>query len=168
MRLFKKRTSRAVDSSAIPFTLRCIGSGCGTGYLPVGSGTAASLAALLPYAFGFFHSDYIRLGCIVALFFIGIRASDAFEKVYGQDPPEVTVDEFVGMWIATIFLPITLVSLTYAFILFRIFDIAKPYPASAFNKRTGGTMIMLDDVVAGLYANVGFQILYRLNVLPGL
>ena len=75
------------------------------------------------------------------------------ERWRGPDPAVVTIDEVVGMLISIIFLPQTPMYLLSAFFLFRLLDILKPWPASYFDARPGGWNIMLDDVVAGVYAN---------------
>ncbi len=68
------------------------------------------------------------------------------------DPSIVVIDEIVGMWIALLFLPKTLPALLIAFTTFRVFDIVKPPPAAGLERVGNGWGIMLDDVVAGLYA----------------
>ena len=68
------------------------------------------------------------------------------------------IDEVVGMLIALLFVPKTTFFLIAAFILFRIFDIAKPFPARRMERLHGGWGIVLDDVIAGVYANLAIQI----------
>jgi phosphatidylglycerophosphatase A len=98
---------------------------------------------------------------VAAIFFvIGGIAAGKMEQVYGQDPKEVTIDEVVGMWISLMFLPINWRMVLAAFLIFRVLDILKPYPADDFDKKPGGWNIMLDDVVAGLYTNLILQITY--------
>lgn len=73
------------------------------------------------------------------------------------DPSIVVIDEIVGIWIALLLLPKTVVAYAVAFLLFRLFDVLKPQPARALERLPGGWGIMLDDVVAGVYANLGAQ-----------
>lgn len=83
----------------------------------------------------------------------------------GEDPACVVIDEIVGMWITLIFIPKTLLLAACGFLLFRVFDIIKPQPASYVERYRYGTGIMLDDVVAALYSNILLQILMLL--FPG-
>ncbi len=76
---------------------------------------------------------------------------------YGHDPAEVTIDEVLGMWISLFLLPKKILIALVAFVLFRLFDILKPYPARIFDYRKGGISIMMDDVVAGVYTNLIMQ-----------
>lgn len=70
------------------------------------------------------------------------------------DPSIVVIDEIVGMWIALFLVPKGVVAYALAFVLFRVFDVLKPQPARALERLPGGWGIMLDDVVAGAYANL--------------
>ena len=88
------------------------------------------------------------------------RTKDRFQhgRHAAPDPSIVVVDEIVGMWIAVLHLPWSFLSLLIAFILFRIFDILKPPPAAWVEQIPRGWGIMLDDVVAGIYANLGARL----------
>jgi len=141
--------------------------GAWSGYAPVAPGTAGSLVGLI-------------LACLVAP--VGRRSPAAFlmgfvivflaacwiageaEKFFGeQDSSRIVIDEVLGM-VATMFLiPIGWFSLAAGFALFRIFDIIKPFPASYLDRRLhGGVGVMLDDIAAGIYANLVMQAAYRL------
>jgi len=85
---------------------------------------------------------------------IGIIASAKVEKAIGDDPSIVVIDEVVGQWISLLFLPVSVWSIVSAFFLFRIYDIFKPSPAREAESMKNGWGIMMDDVVAGVYANV--------------
>jgi phosphatidylglycerophosphatase A len=126
-----------------------------TGYFPVASGTVGSFLAILIYLFiPGFNEAYILIIFILLFLVIGLYTSDFAEKVYGFDPPEVVIDEIVGMWLTMFFVPKTYVLAAIGFILFRIFDIVKPFPAKQSQELKGGIGIMLDDLIAGLYALV--------------
>ncbi len=130
-----------------------------TGHAPFASGTVGSAAALalywvLPYT----DNGTILSLCALTVLFLGLPAAAALENRHGDDPSLVVIDEAVGMWIAVAFLPkIWWVALA-AFFLFRIFDIFKPPPARQFDRMRGAGGIMMDDVIAGLYANIIMQI----------
>ncbi|MBW7888768.1 MAG: phosphatidylglycerophosphatase A [Bacteroidetes bacterium] len=145
----------------LPLTLRCIGTGFFSGYSPVAPGTAGSLTALLFLFIPKFSETTVLLPAIFIFFFLGAYAADKMEKIYGQDPGIVTIDEVVGMWISILFLPHTPLFLGTAFLIFRILDILKPYPAGEIDKKKGGWNIMLDDVIAGMYTNIILQIAFH-------
>ena len=96
--------------------------------------------------------------CIVT-FFIGTWVSQAVESDKGKDPGIVVIDEFVGQWVTLLFLPRIPLIFISGFFLFRIIDILKPFPARKMEDLKGGPGIMLDDLVSGIYANIGLRII---------
>jgi phosphatidylglycerophosphatase A len=134
-----------------------LATGFGTGYSPYASGTVGSLAACLLFIF-IPLDDYIWLAISIAMFFIGIWVSGIVEKDIGKDPGIVVIDEFVGQWIALLFLPKTIWILIAGFLVFRILDIIKPFPAADLEELDGGVGIMLDDVIAGIYTNIALHL----------
>ena len=100
--------------------------------------------------------ELFRLSLIViVIFLVGVIVSTIVsDEENNSDPSKVVIDEWVGMWIALLMIPNQWLWLGVAFILFRIFDIVKVYPANRFERLHGGWGIMMDDVVAGLYAGV--------------
>jgi phosphatidylglycerophosphatase A len=159
VRLIKPRKQISPSSGPEPsFLIKLFASGLYTGYVPAASGTLGSAIALPFYFIPGFESPLI-LGFILLLVFgLGIKASSIMEKRYGHDPAEVTIDEVAGMWITLFLLPKTILVVLIAFIVFRFFDIIKPFPARIFDTMHGGIGIMMDDVVAGIYANITIQI----------
>ena len=105
--------------------------------------------------------ELFRLSLIViVIFLIGVISSTiVIEQEKQRDPSHVVIDEWVGMWIALLMIPNEWVWIGIAFALFRAFDILKVYPADRFEEFPGGWGIMMDDVVAGLYAGVTTQAL---------
>ena len=96
-----------------------------------------------------------QIGICVALFFVGVYAAARVARRLGiEDPSIVVVDEVLGMWLSILGLPFTPVVAVLGFLLFRILDIVKPYPAASLEHLPGGFGIMADDVAAGLYANL--------------
>ena len=130
---------------------KLIGSGFYTGYSPIASGTAGSFAALIIYWIPGFENLFIIVPSILLFFIYGIFLGGKFEKIYGNDPAEFTLDEIVGTWISLICLPKTIGISVTAFIIWRILDVIKPQPARRVERIAGGLGIMLDDVIAGLY-----------------
>lgn len=133
------------------FIEKLFGSGFYTGYSPIASGTIASLVALIIYFIPGFERLYIILPITGIFIIYGIYTGSKFESVYGKDPAECTIDEFVGTWISLIYLPKTIGIALSAFFLWRILDIIKPQPSRLLEKVKGGWGIMLDDVVSGIY-----------------
>jgi len=135
-------------------------SGFLTGYFPIASGTVGSFLAILIYLFiPGFSEPYILVIFILIFLIIGIYTSDFAEKVYGFDPPEVVIDEIVGMWITMLFVPKTFVLSAIGFLLFRVFDIIKPFPAKQSQQIKGGLGIMIDDLIAGFYSLIILHII---------
>lgn len=133
------------------------------GLSPWAPGTMGSLLAMLLAPFIFMPLNlWWRLAVLAAVFVAGGIASTRAEKVLGRkDPGSVVIDELLGQWI--VFLPYTslvLWELIVGFVLFRIFDIAKPWPVRASEDwMPGGFGIMIDDFFAGIYALVSFYLL---------
>jgi phosphatidylglycerophosphatase A len=131
---------------------KLIGSGFYTGYIPIASGTFGSLTAIAIYLIPGFEKLEIIIPAIVLFFVYGLFISSKFEKIYGKDPSQCTVDEVVGTWIALIALPKTLLIVLTSFLIWRALDIIKPFPARASEKQPGGFGIMIDDVISGFYS----------------
>jgi len=131
------------------------------GKIPKAPGTWGSAVAFLPWFFLRTLSLPAYLAWVVVLFFIGFLAAGSAEKLLDQaDPGCIVIDEIVGMLIALILVPAHPAVLLLAFILFRVFDILKPFPVSWFDRHIhGGLGIMLDDVMAGIYALICLQII---------
>lgn len=138
--------------------VRAFATGLFSGYAPIAPGTAGSLLALALYWIPGFSEPATLAAASAATFFLGVAAATVMERHYGEDPSIVVIDEVVGMWVALLLLPKTLLFGAAAFVLFRIFDIFKPPPARQVERLGGGIGIMLDDVVAGLYANLLLQL----------
>jgi len=130
----------------------------GAGLLRPAPGTMGSLAAI-PFGYAIVVlSGQAALAIGAALLFvIGTIAAGAYGKKSGVvDDQSIVIDEVAGMWIAAIPAGENIFLWAVAFFLFRIFDIWKPWPASFFDNRAkGGFDVMMDDVVAGIYALLG-------------
>ena len=150
------------NDARVPPVVLAFASGLGTGFIPP-SGTVASLGALVLYWFiPAFEAWPVHAGIVAIAFALGIPAAGRMEKKYGPDPSQVVIDEFVGMWLSLLLLPRTPAIAVVSFFLFRLLDIVKPQPARMFDRMRGGAGIMLDDVVAGVYANLLLQFAVRI------
>jgi phosphatidylglycerophosphatase A len=93
--------------------------------------------------------------CTVVVVVAGTWAAHEAERALGgKDPGAIVIDEVAGMALSVLTLPLTPAVLLAGFLLFRLFDIVKPYPANALQRLRGGAGVMLDDLVAGFYALV--------------
>jgi phosphatidylglycerophosphatase A len=130
---------------------KLLGSGFYTGYIPFASGTFGSLAGLVIYYIPGFERPEILLPAIIVFTAYGIFVGTRFEKVYGNDPSECTIDEIIGMWISLLFVPKVIWISIVVFFVWRLADIIKPFPARKLESLNGGLGIMIDDIVAGVY-----------------
>ena len=128
----------------------------GIGYAPKAPGTVASLAAL-PFAalILILAGQFTLLAAGFAAFALGCWSCGVYARDNGKDDPsECVIDELAGQWIACSFAPLSPLSFILAFLLFRLFDIWKPWPVSWGEKLPGGIGIMADDVIAGAFAGL--------------
>jgi len=133
----------------------------GIGLMPKAPGTYGTLAALPPaIAMNYFGAFYSGLFLVIFIA-ISIWASGLSEKLLGRDDPsEVVIDEVAGFLVTMFLLPSFWISFCAGFFMFRFFDILKPYPIKDLERLKGGTGIVLDDLLAGIYANLGVRIFF--------
>ena len=141
-----------------------IATGFYSGYLPKAPGTWGSLVGVLLVFLLHALSLQIYLSVVAGLFIVGSFVAGEAEKILdNRDPGVVVIDEIVGMLITMIAVPVTPLTMALGFILFRVFDIAKPFPVNFFDQHFhGGLGIMLDDVVAGIYSLIIMQLIFLL------
>jgi len=137
------------------------------GHLPVAPGTAASLAALplLPALAAVRDRSAVAYAvAVVVLVVLAVWAAGRAEDALGgSDHTAIVIDEVAGMVMAGILLPGTWAAAALAFVLFRLFDVVKPFPANLIDKRVhGGLGVVGDDLVAGLYAGLGARVILGL------
>jgi len=126
----------------------------GAGFAPIAPGTAGSFVTVLGLWLVPFSLPSL-IAFFVAVTLVGTWAADRAERVLGtKDPGAIVVDEVAGMTLSVMGLPLTPAVLAVAFVLFRIFDIVKPFPARMSQRLHGGVGVMIDDLIAGLYALV--------------
>jgi len=128
----------------------------GLGHVPIAPGTAASAAALAVYVLALHAWPWpLYLLFLAALFLLGTAASSALAAELGQaDPKRIVVDEALGQLLALFLVPAAWLPLLATFILFRFFDIIKPFPIRRLEKLPGGWGIMADDAAAGAAAGI--------------
>lgn len=147
---------------------KIIATGFGAGYSPFAPGTMGALVGVMLISntlfnnesVQFFASHNLQAILLLAFFFpLGVHATNQLEPEWGHDPQRVVVDEMIGFWLSILFVPTTWMAFLAGFIFFRIFDIWKPLGIRKMEKLKGGWGVMMDDVLAGIYANVVLQIL---------
>jgi phosphatidylglycerophosphatase A len=131
------------------------------GYAPFAPGTFGSAAGLVVfYAVRAAESSLVELAAIVALFTIGVWSGTEAEHHFGGiDPGPVVLDEVVGMLITLALVPVNLQGALVGFVVFRLLDVFKPWPAGRFERLPGGLGVMSDDAMAAVYGNVIMQAL---------
>jgi phosphatidylglycerophosphatase A len=126
------------------------------GYAPVAPGTVGSAAGLVvSWALRQVPLPALDLVAIVTLFVVGIWSGSVAEQHFGtEDPGPVVLDEVVGMLITLALMPVTWSVALLGFLVFRLFDVLKPYPSARFERLPGGLGVMADDAMAAVYANL--------------
>ena len=126
------------------------------GYAPIAPGTFGSAAGLaVVYAVRATPVPGFELGIIVALFALGIwSGTEAEEHFGGTDPGPIVLDEVVGMLITLAWLPVNVWGAVAGFLVFRVLDVVKPWPAGRFEGLPGGLGVMADDGMAAIYGNI--------------
>jgi phosphatidylglycerophosphatase A len=137
----------------------------GAGYARVASGTVGSFVTVV--AIWLLPLTPLRIAvALVVVILVGIWAGSRVERVLGKkDPGVIVIDEVAGMLLSVILLPPTIPVLITAFLLFRLFDIWKPFPARESQALTGGMGVMVDDLIAGFYTLI--LIMGALTLFPG-
>jgi phosphatidylglycerophosphatase A len=126
----------------------------GVGYAPVAPGTFGSAAGLLLW-FVLPKTAAIQVLAIVVLFAAGSWSGSIAERHFGRtDPGQVVIDEVMGMLITLFMNPVGWKGAIVAFLLFRLADIVKPFPANRLESLPGGVGVMADDGMAAVYANL--------------
>lgn len=141
---------------------KLIASWFGIGYIKGGGTIAAAVTCGLLYLLWkipYGQTWWLLLMITIIINFIGIYVGDQVEPDWGKDSYRVVIDEVAGMLVTMLFFPANNYLLLVGFILFRFFDMVKPLYIRRLEALPGGTGVMLDDVAAGIYANIVLRIL---------
>ncbi|MBM3246336.1 MAG: phosphatidylglycerophosphatase A [Candidatus Omnitrophica bacterium] len=128
------------------------------GYLPLVPGTFASIAGIGLYYLVKDSSFVYSLTTLAALAAGFLTAGGAEEVFHQKDDRRIVIDEVAGMLLSLAFLPYDIKLVVFAFVLFRVLDALKPYPAWRLQNLKGSPGVMSDDIVAGLYTNFILQV----------
>lgn len=141
----------------------------GSGYFPKAPGTWGSIAATLPLLFDIPHLRYI-LFFLFLISWLAIPLINSVEKETHNDPGFIVIDEAMGIWFLFFspYIPHDFIYIFLGLVLFRFFDIAKIYPSNIINEKNGGFFVMLDDLVAAVYASIVLHMLIMVENIFGL
>lgn len=139
----------------------------GIGYIGKGGGTIAAIACSICWYMALVgnYPGHIAIIITALITALGIWSGNKVEPLWGKDHSRVVIDEVAGMCISLLFIPVTLNYVIAALVLFRFFDIVKPLYIRRMEALKGGWGVMMDDVLAGVYANIVLQIFIALKPL---
>ncbi len=152
-------------------THRLISTCLGIGYTPKGGGTIAAAVCCMAWYFTWvsgnehFITWTLQLGVTVVLFILGVWSANKVEAEWGEDSYRVVIDEVAGMCLTLCFVPVRWQYIAIGLLLFRFFDIAKPLGIRKMEQLSGGWGVMMDDMLAGVYANLLLQIVVLTKLL---
>jgi phosphatidylglycerophosphatase A len=153
-------TANASRRDAVALAVATVG---GIGYAPFAPGTFGSAAGVLVW-FLLGRSAIVHGIAIAAVFWAGVWSAGVCERHCSRtDPGHVVIDEVVGMLITLFLIPVGWAGAFAAFLLFRLADVIKPYPANRFERLHGGLGVMADDCMAGVYANLALRAILALG-----
>ena len=136
-----------------------LATGLGTGYSPIAPGTMGTLLAIPVFLLLSSIPSPVYEWTIIAFFFLACWVSDKAQSYWGKkDDQRIVIDEIMGFFTAMMWVPRTFGFVIIGFFLFRFFDILKPPPVRRLERVRGGYGVVLDDVMAGVYANIVLQI----------
>lgn len=140
-----------------------LSTGAGLGLAPFAPGTFGTLAGI-PICLGLARSPlWLYVAASLVLFAAAVILADKTEEVYEKhDDPRIVIDEVVGLVVTMTGVPPSIPNIILGFMLFRFFDILKPWPCRTLDRKVpGGLGVVLDDVAAGLYSLAALQIIIR-------
>jgi phosphatidylglycerophosphatase A len=141
----------------VKFFALFIATSAGVGFAPVAPGTFGSAAGLILWAV-MPHTSVVQASTIVTLFVIGSWSGSVAERHFGKtDPGQVVIDEVMGMLITLFANPVGWIGALVGFLLFRVADVIKPWPANRLEALPGGVGVMADDAMAAVYANLALR-----------
>ena len=141
---------------------RIISTCLGIGYIRKGGGTVAAVVCCIAWYFAWKGGNehfWAPIVVTLAVLVIGIWSAGKVEAGWGEDSYRVVIDEVAGMCITLLFIPVKWPYMLTGLVLFRFFDIVKPLYIRKMELLDGGWGVMMDDVLAGVYANVILQLI---------
>lgn len=146
------------EGGSRPWFALAVASVLGIGYIPIAPGTFGSAAGLLMWA-ALPGSILVQASAILVLFLAGSWSGSLAERHFGRtDPGQIVIDEVLGMLVTLLLNPVGWKGAVAGFLLFRLSDIVKPYPAGRLERLPGGIGVMADDAMAAVYANLALRL----------
>ncbi|MEE9913156.1 MAG: phosphatidylglycerophosphatase A [Deltaproteobacteria bacterium] len=146
--------------------IKILATGFGSGLSPVAPGTAGTLVGIVICSLCYPLTWPLRVLFVVAISAVSIYVAGQAETLYGKtDDQRIVIDEIAGVQVAMLPVEITVLHLCMAFVLFRIFDIWKPFPVNRLQNLPGGWGVVADDLGAGIYAGLALLLLTFTGVL---
>jgi phosphatidylglycerophosphatase A len=143
-----------------------LATGFGSGLSPFAPGTMGTLVGVVICLLCLPLPWPMRLLTVLALSALSIYVAEQAEKIYQKkDDQRIVIDEIIGFQVTMLPVAITVLNLCAGFVLFRIFDILKPFPINNLQRLPGGWGVVIDDVVAGIYAGAVMMLLIYFGVL---
>ena len=146
------------------YLILLLATGFGVGYSPLAPGTLGTLLAIPVYYFLSNISSPIYEITLIGFFFLSVWISENAEIFFGKkDDRRIVIDEIMGFLVTMLWVPKTAILMVVGFFLFRFFDILKPFPIRHLEKKfKGGFGVVLDDVMAGVYASIILHLIGRI------
>ncbi len=143
--------------------VKLVATGLYSGYSPIVSGTVGSIPPLLLAYYFVAGNQPMLLAGTVVFTILSVWSAGEAEKLFGHDSKKIVMDEWAGMFITLIWIPLSIPNYLIAFVVFRITDVIKVPPASQAEKLPRGWGVTMDDLVAGIQANIITQIVIYIS-----
>lgn len=155
------------NSSASVSTIKLLGSCLGLGYIKRAPGTFGSIPGIVLFLLTRNLQTWLQILVFMGFCLFAIGIAEKIEKIdRSKDPEEVVIDEAAGMWLSLFLIwDASVLTILVGFLLFRLFDILKPFPVNLFQTFRGGTGILADDLAAGMLTNFILRILLLRGIL---
>lgn len=155
------------NSSASVSTIKLLGSCLGLGYIKKAPGTFGSIPGIILFLLTRNMQTWLQAIVFMGFCLIAIGIAEKIEKIdRSKDPEEVVIDEAAGMWLSLFLIwDASILTILAGFLLFRLFDILKPFPVNLFQTFRGGTGILADDLAAGMLTNFILRLLLLRGIL---
>jgi len=167
MTISKRIGTSWTNSSASVSTIKLLGSCLGLGYIKKAPGTFGSIPGIVLFLLTRNMQTWVQILVFMAFCLLAIGIAEKIEKIdRSKDPEEVVIDEAAGMWLSLFLIwDASILTILAGFLLFRLFDILKPFPVNLFQTFRGGTGILADDLAAGMLTNFILRLLLLRGIL---
>ena len=141
--------------------IKLIATGLYSGYAPLTSGTFGTIPAVLITWFFIGDNQPVAIAAALVTIAVSVWAAGKAEPLFGHDSKKIVIDEWAGWFVTILFIPVTWQAMLVGFVAFRFFDVVKLWPAGRLEKLPGGWGVTMDDVAAGVQANIVTHLVVR-------